>query len=267
MVRARKRFGQHFLHDQYVINRIIENIDLDSGLPLVEIGPGLGALTIPLLQYTDTLHAIEIDNDLADRLEQIDHAKGKLIIYRGDVLKFDFCSSFENKINVVGNLPYNISTPLLFHMLGHITCINQMIFMLQKEVADRICAEPGTHDYGRLTIMVQSICKVEQLFDVSAGSFNPPPKVKSSVIKLTQADNAGIKIDDRDIFSRIVRTAFSKRRKTIRNALKEFVNEQEIIVSGALPTARPEELSIEIFARLANTIYHRHSGREQVEKE
>jgi len=255
MVKARKRFGQHFLHDQHVIHRIIETLDLDSDLTLVEIGPGPGALTIPLLARINTLHVVEIDNDLSDYLEQACQGKGNLVIHRGDVLKFNFCAKFQGKINVVGNLPYNISTPLLFHMLDQISCINQMVFMLQKEVADRICAVPGTRDYGRLTIMIQSMCDAEHLFDVGASSFSPPPKVESSVIKLSAATSAGIKIYDRDIFSRIVRAAFSKRRKTIRNALRDYVNAEEIIAAGIIPSARPEVLSVETFAKLANTVY------------
>jgi 16S rRNA (adenine1518-N6/adenine1519-N6)-dimethyltransferase len=255
MIRPRKRFGQHFLHDHYVIDRIIESINLDTTATLVEIGPGQGALTIPLLARAQSLHVIEIDKDLADYLENTCQNKGQLFMHRGDVLKFDFCSSFPGKLTIVGNLPYNISTPLLFHMLDQISCIEQMVFMLQKEVADRICAEPGSGDYGRLTIMIQSLCQVEHLFDVDAESFNPPPKVKSSVIRLSPARPLQTAIHDRDIFSRLVRTAFSKRRKTIRNALKDLVSEEQIIAVGVLPSARPEELSVETFARLANTIH------------
>ncbi|MEX2353757.1 MAG: 16S rRNA (adenine(1518)-N(6)/adenine(1519)-N(6))-dimethyltransferase RsmA, partial [Gammaproteobacteria bacterium] len=251
----RKRFGQHFLHDKHVIDRIIDNINLESDTSLVEIGPGRGALTLPLLARKSPLHVIEIDNDLADRLETGNNQNGQLIVYRGDALKFDFCKMLPGRLTIVGNLPYNISTPLLFHLLRHTSCIDEMLFMLQKEVADRICANPGASDYGRLSIMVQSVCRVQHLFDVSAASFTPPPKVESSIIRLSPANDLATTISDYQLFSIIVRTAFSKRRKTIRNALKNLATEEMIVAAGVSPDSRPEQLSVQTYADLANIIH------------
>jgi len=254
--KPRKRFGQHFLHDKHVISRIVDNINVKSGCTLVEIGPGRGALTLPLLTQVNHLHVIEIDNDLADKLEKNCAENEQLILHRGDALKFDFCTRIPGKLVIIGNLPYNISTPLLFHLLHHVLCIEHMVFMLQKEVADRICAEPGSRDYGRLSIMVQSQCHTEQLFDVDPGSFSPAPRVKSSVIRLTPASNPELKINDWKLFGDIVRTAFSKRRKTIRNALKNFLDEKEIVAAGIISSSRPEQLSVETYIRLANRLHH-----------
>ena len=153
-IRARKRFGQHFLHDAHVIEKIIDQIDCDANQTLVEIGPGTGALTRPLLARVPRLHVIEIDRDLAERLATQYAAEGKLVVHCEDVLQIDFCNRFPGKLTVIGNLPYNISTPLMFHLLEQSACIEQMIFMVQKEVAVRLCAEPGSSDYGRLSIMV-----------------------------------------------------------------------------------------------------------------
>jgi len=258
MVRARKRFGQHFLHDRNVIDHIIDHVEIREGQTLVEIGPGTGALTIPLLARASKLHVIEIDTDLAGLLETRFGADGKLVIYREDVLKFDFCSRFAGKLTIIGNLPYNISTPLLFHLLDQSVCIDQMIFMLQKEVADRICAGPGTGDYGRLSIMVQSVCRVEWLLHVSADSFRPPPRVESAVIKLYPDRHTENKIEDRKLFNNLVRTAFSKRRKTIRNALKTFVTEELLREAGINPSCRPEEIPVETYIRLANLVHGNH---------
>lgn len=252
--RARKRFGQHFLHDPHVIQRIIDNITIDSGNRLIEIGPGTGALTYPLLKRTSTLDVIEIDHDLADRLEQSGHEK-KLHVHREDVLKFDFCKRFKGKLNIVGNLPYNISTPVLFHLLDHLACIDEMILMLQKEVAERICAGPGSHEYGRLSIMLQSMCVATRLFTVRPGSFTPVPKVESAVIRLVPRGPTETTINDRVLFSRLVRTAFSYRRKTMRNALKGHATETELIEAGIDPGSRPEVIAVDTFALLANILH------------
>jgi len=252
-VRARKRFGQHFLHDKNVITRIINQINLQPAQTMVEIGPGTGALTFPLLEQVAKLHAIEIDRDLAQLLQTRVPAD-RLTIHCVDVLKFEFCKHFESRLNVVGNLPYNISTPLIFHLLDQASCIDQMIFMLQKEVAERICAEPGSNEYGRLSIMVQSQCQVEWLFNVSADSFSPPPKVESAVIKLYPGKHTCSSINDRKLFNELVRTAFSKRRKTIRNALKSLVPEQILLDSGITLSSRPEELPVETYINLANAL-------------
>jgi len=255
VVRARKRFGQHFLHDRNVIDSIINHVEFREDQTLVEIGPGTGALTMPLLARARKLHVIEIDVDLAGLLDTRFGADGKLVIYREDVLKFDFCSRIAGKLTIIGNLPYNISTPLLFHLLGQAACVEQMIFMLQKEVADRICAEPGTGDYGRLSIMIQSVCRVEWLLNVSADSFTPPPKVESAVIKLYPDRHTEHKIEDRKLFNDLVRTAFSKRRKTIRNALKSVVTEELMQDAGIDPSSRPEEIPVVTYIKLANLIH------------
>ncbi len=254
-IRARKRFGQHFLHDSNVIDNIVNHVEFRPDQTLVEIGPGTGALTLPLLARADQLHVIEIDTDLARLLQTRLADNNKLIIHREDVLKFDFCSRFSGKLTIIGNLPYNISTPLLFHLLDQASCIEQMIFMLQKEVADRICAEPGSGDYGRLSIMIQSLCRVEWLLNVSADSFSPPPKVESAVIKLYPEQRPGNMISDRKLFKDLVRIAFNKRRKTIRNALKSVVSDVTLIDVGINPSSRPEEIPVEIYIKLANAMY------------
>jgi len=251
--RSRKRFGQHFLHDRNVVERIIDIVDFSPGKTLVEIGPGRGVLTAPLLERSGTLHAIEVDRDLAGELGRSLAAGGEgLILYCEDALKFDFSRRIRGKLNIVGNLPYNISTPLLFHLLDHLGCIDQMVLMLQNEVADRICADPGNREYGRLSIMVQSLCEVRKLCSVSAGAFNPPPKVESAVIELTPHRRSGHVIRDYKWFSRIVRTAFSQRRKTVRNALKQYVDEKDLADAGIPPSSRPEQIPVSTYIRLAN---------------
>lgn len=254
-IRARKRFGQHFLHDTRVIEKIIDRIDCTAERTLIEIGPGTGALTGPLLARVPKLHVIEIDRDLAQRLETRYAAEGKLVVHCEDVLQIDFCNRFPGTLTVIGNLPYNISTPLMFHLLEHSACIGQMIFMVQKEVAVRLCAEPGSGDYGRLSIMVQAVCQVDYLFSVGAGSFNPPPRVESAVIRLLPQPLHGAQIHDRKLFNDLVRTAFSKRRKTIRNALKSLVTETSLHTAGILPESRPEEIAVQTWIELANIVY------------
>lgn len=253
-IRARKRFGQHFLHDQRVINRIIDAIDIGSNSTLVEIGPGTGALTRPLLARVPVLHVIEIDRDLADLLEKQPPQDGQLIVHRADVLEVDLCKLIPDRLTVVGNLPYNISTPLMFHLLEQSDCIDRMIFMVQKEVADRLAAEPGSGDYGRLSVMVQSVCRVEYLFSVSAGSFSPPPKVESAVISIVPEPFQGLPIHNRKLFADLVRTAFTKRRKTIRNALKTLASEEMLTQAGIELSVRPEEISVADYILLANIL-------------
>ena len=252
--KPRQRFAQHFLHDQSIIQRIIEALDLVDSSTVVEIGPGRGALTLPLLESLPKLVVIEIDRDLANHLRQTTEHTDKLNLYNVNALKFDFTREVGGRIQVVGNLPYNISTPLLFHLLDHIKCIDQMLLMLQKEVADRICATPGSREYGRLTIMVQSVCEVQQLFNVGPGSFTPQPKVESSVIKLLPRSKGNLNISDPQLLKNIVRAAFSKRRKTIRNALKGLVKESDILAIGIVPETRPEQISVESFVNLANFV-------------
>jgi len=249
--RPRKRFGQHFLHDRNVIQRIIEALEPAAGSRVIEIGPGRGALTGPLLEVLPTLEVVEIDRDLADILEQSFGDSGRLTVHRGNVLKFDFCAGGATPVRVVGNLPYNISTPLLFHLLDQQDCIEVMLVMLQKEVARRICAGPGSRDYGRLSVMIQASCAVETLFDVGRDAFTPAPRVDSAVIRLRPHAGDGPDIGDRRQFARLVRTAFSRHRKTLRNGLKGLLDTDDFEAAGIDPETRPETLPVEAFARLA----------------
>lgn len=253
---ARKRFGQNFLHDQQVINRIISRFHPENGQFIVEIGPGLGALTWPLLEQVDRLHAIELDRDLVARLESDPRNSGHLHIHQLDALKFDFSTlvSPPEKLRIIGNLPYNISTPLLFHLLEFAPVVEDMMFMLQKEVVQRITAGPGGKNYGRLSVMLQSQCRVEKILDVKPGSFSPPPKVDSAVVQLTPYTLPVVDIPDRESFARIVKATFAQRRKTLRNNLKGLLNESEITAAGVDPSARAETLSLEDFSALCRQV-------------
>jgi 16S rRNA (adenine1518-N6/adenine1519-N6)-dimethyltransferase len=253
--RARKRFGQHFLHDKNIIQRIIATINPQRDQTIIEIGPGKGALTVPLLEHLDKLHVIEVDRDLAHALEKKYKAEQKVIIHCLDALTYDFGELGNQHLRIIGNLPYNISTPLIFHLLENNRLIDDMLFMLQEEVIDRICASPGSKDFGRLSVMVQANCHVEKLFTVSPGAFSPPPKVMSAIIKLKPYDKVLSQISDYSCFAHIVKQAFSQRRKTLRNCLKGTLDEQQIINLGITPGARAETLSIESFIQLGNT-YH-----------
>jgi 16S rRNA (adenine1518-N6/adenine1519-N6)-dimethyltransferase len=252
----RKRFGQHFLHDRRYIARIISAFNPQPGEHIVEIGPGLGVLTRELLQRVQSLHAVELDRDLVPRLQQEFATLGNLDIHSADALKFDFCRLVEDdaKLRVIGNLPYNISTPLLFHLLDQSRCIRDMLFMLQKEVVDRMCAQPGGRDYGRLSVMLQWRCQVEKLFDVPPGAFTPPPKVDSSVVQLRPHATPPVTVHDAERFSAIVAGAFSQRRKTLRNTLKGLVSAEQMESIGIDPVRRAETLSLEEFAALANLV-------------
>lgn len=251
----RKRFGQHFLHDRNVINRIIETIQPEPGQTIIEIGPGTGALTLPLLERAGELHVVELDRDLAGRIMEQCKKYGKLHVHNTDVLEFNFCNLAENRVRVVGNLPYNISTPLIFHLLAQLACIHDMIFMLQEEVVDRLSATAGSKTYGRLSVMVQAKCQVKKLFRVGPGAFNPPPKVESAIVKLTPHESSVADIKNYSAFEIIVREAFNQRRKTLRNALGEFLNIGQIESLDIDPGIRPEKLTLQQFAALAN-LYH-----------
>ena len=245
----RKRFGQHFLHDSLVIQRIVHAIDPQPSEIIIEIGPGLGALTLPLLNTKANLQAVEFDRDLISFWEQ---KYPQLQIHACDALRFDFAKvSHDQKIKVVGNLPYNISTPLIFHLLDQISAISEMVFMVQKEVADRLVATPNERsDYGRLSIMVQCFCEVETLFQVGAGAFNPPPKVESAVIRLVPHQKPLLNVEEVPHFSRFITQAFSQRRKTLRNNLKGLVDETIFLNAHIDQSARPETLSLHDFLRL-----------------
>lgn len=251
---ARKRFGQHFLHDPGVIERIVAAFDPRPGETVVEIGPGLGALTLPLLDRTHVLHAIELDRDLAARLPGLVTGHGQLVLHQADALRFDFMALAQRqRLRVIGNLPYNISTPLLFHVLDHAPAISDMLFMVQKEVADRMAAAPGTKDYGRLSVMLQWRLQVEHLFDVGPGAFRPPPKVWSSVVHLRPRPTAGIVDVEPKQFGRVVQAAFAQRRKTLRNSLRGIVDAQGFARAGVNPARRPETLTLEEFAALTES--------------
>ena len=254
--RARKRFGQNFLHDPAIIERMLQAIAPQTEDLIVEIGPGQGALTIPLLKRHGALTAIELDYDLIPLLEDKCQGLGKLDLHQADAMKFDYQSlaTAGHKLRIVGNLPYNISTPILFHLAEHAPCIQDMHVLLQKEVAHRIAAQPGGKDYGRLSIMMQCTFKTELLFDVPPGAFNPPPKVYSTFLHLTPHALPVVSIDKPDSLSIIVTAAFSQRRKTIRNSLKNLLSEAQIVYAGIKPDRRPETLTLQEFAALANML-------------
>lgn len=251
MVFARKRFGQNFLHDTHVIDQILEAIDPQVGQALVEIGPGRGALTAGLLTAAQRLDAIEIDRDLAAELRQR-FPGDDLSLHVTDALKFDFAAlanERRQRLRIIGNLPYNISTPLLFHLLAAHEAIQDLHIMLQREVIERICAAPGSGDYGRLTVMLAPWVVAEHLFDVGPSSFRPAPEVWSAVARLTVRQKPAFEVDAR--YARVVSAAFSQRRKTLRNALRALLDAKTIESCGVDPGARPETLTPAEFATLA----------------
>ena len=252
--RPRKRFGQNFLHDANIIARIVDTINPKPEQQLVEIGPGQGALTSVLLERIKHLDVIELDRDLVTLLEKQFPHHEQLTIHSADALRFDYCQLAKEKIRLIGNLPYNISTPLIFHLLEQRHCIHDMHFMLQKEVVERMAAQPSTRAYGRLTIMVQLFCQVEKLFTVPPGAFNPPPKVDSMIVRLVPYEAPQYEIKNQKLLREIVNQAFSQRRKTIRNALKTMLTEDQIHSVGIEPGARPETIPIQGFVNLANLL-------------
>lgn len=252
----RKRFGQNFLHDPGVIRGILAAIHPKAGERVAEIGPGLGALTAPLLDALGELDVVELDRDLIPHLQQQFADSGELHIHNTDALRFNFCSLVPQgeSLRVVGNLPYNISTPLIFHLLEQSHCIRDMHFMLQKEVVDRLAAEPGSGDYGRLSVMVQYHCRVERLFNVPPGAFNPPPKVYSAIVRLTPYREKPVTVRDEACLIRLVAQAFGQRRKTLRNNLKPLIDSTAIEAFGIDPGRRPETLTLLEFAMLADAL-------------
>ncbi len=250
---TKKRFGQHFLHDPLVIEKIIATIAPQPGEQLVEIGPGLGAITLPLLNAIGHLQAVELDRDVIPPLRERATVHGELIVHQGDALKFDFTAlaTANKKLRLVGNLPYNVSTPLLFHFLNQRAVITDMHFMLQKEVVDRMAAAPGGRDYGRLTVMLAAYCTVTPLFTIGRGAFQPPPKVESAFVRLVPHTTPPFPIPDPARFKQVVTQAFTRRRKTLRNALAGLVAAEAITAAGLDPQQRPETLTPADFARLA----------------
>lgn len=253
-MQARKRFGQHFLHEKFIIEKIISAINPNKKDHMLEIGPGLGALTQQLLPQLNQLVVVELDKDLIPLLEKNCASLGKLIIYQADALKFDLRSITKSNIRwrIVGNLPYNISTPLLFHLLAHVDVIQDMHFMLQKEVVERIVAAPGNAEYGRLSVMLQYYCQVEKLFIVKAGAFNPPPRVDSAIIRLIPYKTPPWQTNDPVLFTKIVQAAFSHRRKMLRNNLGKFIQVKQFERLGINPEQRPEQLSVMDYVKLSN---------------
>lgn len=247
----RKRFGQNFLQDKNIVDKILLAIRAAPDDVIVEIGPGRGALTLPLLQQVKQLHVVEIDRDLIEwwQSQQLHN----LHLHAADALKFDFNTIYnKQRLRVIGNLPYNISTPLLFHLFDYIDHIRDMHFMLQKEVVERMTATPGGKEYGRLSIMVQYYCHAERLFIVPPGAFFPPPKVESAIVRLQpRADRPNC---DPNKLAMLVQQAFSQRRKTLRNCLKQVLDTDTIIAAGIDPGARPETLSLDQFVRLTQLL-------------
>jgi 16S rRNA (adenine1518-N6/adenine1519-N6)-dimethyltransferase len=248
----RRRFGQHFLHDPRVIARIVAAIDPRPDDALVEIGPGLGALTAPLLERVAQLHVVEIDRDLAERLRAA-YPVERLAVHMGDALEFDF-AALPAPLRVVGNLPYNISTPLLFRIAAFAPRLRDLHFMLQREVVDRMVAAPSTPDYGRLSIMLQYRFEIAKCFDVGPGAFRPPPQVDSAIVRLVPRPAAALGACDVDTLARVVTAAFTKRRKTLRNALSGVIDEPGMHSLGIDPRLRPENLAVDEYVRIANAI-------------
>ncbi len=249
----KKNLGQHFLADRSYIDRIVMAVNPKPGDRLVEIGPGQGAITFPLLRKHGELTVIEFDRDLITPLMEASEGVGRLTIIHKDVLQVDFSklAGDEGPLRLVGNLPYNISSPILFHALEHAGAVQDMHFMLQKEVVDRMAADPGSKVYGRLSVMLQAYCSVTSLFDVPPGAFRPPPKVDSAVVRLVPKPAADIGIADPALFERVVRDAFGQRRKTLRNALSQVCTGADIEAAGLRPDARAEQLAVADFVRLA----------------
>ncbi|HEX4480912.1 MAG TPA: 16S rRNA (adenine(1518)-N(6)/adenine(1519)-N(6))-dimethyltransferase RsmA [Rudaea sp.] len=247
----RKRFGQHFLHDAGILKRIVECISPKPDERVVEIGPGEGALTLPLLRAAGKLTAIELDRDLIEPLRQKARGVGELEIISADVLTVDFSALSDGRpLRIVGNLPYNISTPILFHCLDYAAAISDMHFMLQKEVVDRMAAAPGSKVYGRLSVMLQFRCSVEPLLHVPPTAFRPPPKVDSAVVRLVPHATATLPDIDAKLLGTVVRAAFGQRRKTLSNALRDVATSADIEAAGIDPRARAEQIPVEGFVNL-----------------
>lgn len=254
MHKAKKRFGQNFLVDEQIIADIVAAIRPEAADNMVEIGPGMGALTRPLLQRLNHLHVVEIDRDIIVRLAHDypqDNPASKLTIHAGDALEFDF-AALPAPLRIVGNLPYNISSPLLFHFAVYAERIKDMHFMLQNEVVERMVAEPSTPEYGRLSVMLQYRFQMEKLLDVPPQSFRPAPKVDSAVVRMIPLSAAGIAVGNEKLFAAVVSAAFGQRRKTLRNALRDYLDEADFVRLEMDPTLRAENLCVTEFSRMVN---------------
>ena len=248
--KAKKRFGQNFLVDERIIDDIVRAIRPVHDDNMVEIGPGLGALTRPLLQSLEHLHVVEIDRDIIARLKA-NYPRDKLVIHEGDALKFDF-AQLPAPLRIVGNLPYNISSPLLFHFADYADRIVDMHFMLQDEVVERMVAAPSTPQYGRLSVMLQYRFYMEKLLDVPPQSFRPAPKVNSAIVRMIPLQQNRITVNDEHLFAEVVAAAFGQRRKTLRNTLKAYLSEADFAQLGIDAQLRAENLGVEAFVRIAN---------------
>ena len=249
---ARKRFGQNFLQDSRIIADIVQAVRPQPADTVVEIGPGLGAITEPLAAKLDCLHVCEIDRDIIGYLKTRPYA-GKLVIHEGDVLQFDF-ASVPGRKKIVGNLPYNISTPLLFHLSRYAGEVEDMHFMLQKEVVERMVAGPGSNDFGRLSVMLQYFFEMEKLLDVPPEAFSPAPKVDSAVVRLIPAKYRIGQAQDFEQFAALVKQAFHQRRKTIRNNLKGLADDDDLQAAGISPQERAEHIAPEKYVALTNLL-------------
>lgn len=254
--RARKRFGQNFLHDQGIIHRIAKTINAKDSDHIVEIGPGQGALTADILVSGCLLDAIELDRDLIPILQHRFAGQDRFQLQQGDALNFDFSSLQHSgeKLRVVGNLPYNISTPLIFHLLEQQQLIQDMHFMLQLEVVNRLAAVPGNKTYGRLSVMSQYYCNVQSMFEVPPEAFTPKPKVQSAIVRLTPHAQLPYPADDVRTLQSVLRNAFNQRRKTLRNSLKNDLSGEQLEALDIDPSARPETLTLQQFVRISNAV-------------
>ena len=256
---AKKHLGQNFLHERGVIDKIVQAVNPQPGDAIVEIGPGQGALTFPLLKKHGELTAIEFDRDLHAPLQAAAREHGALRLIEGDVLGVDFTAlarelAGDGQIRLVGNLPYNLSSPILFHALDHAPAIRDMHFMLQKEVVERMAAGPGSKVFGRLSVMLQAYCAVTPLFIVPPGAFKPAPKVDSAVVRLVPKPADKVEVIDHRTFANVVRAAFGQRRKTLRNALNGVADPARIEAAGLRADARAEQVEVTGFVRLANLL-------------
>lgn len=259
--RPRKRFGQNFLKDEQVIHNIVSSLNIQPEDRVIEIGPGLGALTKPLLKILDRLEVIELDRDLAEKLKVFAKVQGltpQLIVHQADALKFDYSQFIHpelgmKKLRLLGNLPYNISTPLIFHLLKFCPLIQDMHFMLQQELVDRIAATPNNKHYGKLTVMLQYACKATQLFSVPKEAFYPAPKVQSAIIRLVPYESPPYPAKNLEVLREITGAAFNQRRKTLANSLKNYLSKEDFIHLDIDPSSRPEQLTVEQFVRIANS--------------
>ena len=254
---AKKRFGQNFLHDEHVIDCIVAAIHPKKDQTMVEIGPGLGALTEPVASLIDKLNVVELDKDLAKRLESHPVIRDKLTIHQADAMRFDFSTLIEDgkKLRIFGNLPYNISSPFMFHLFSFANKVQDMHFMLQKEVVNRLAASPGTKAFGRLSVMAQYYCAITPVLEVPPGAFKPAPKVDSAVVRLEPYDQLPFLAHDVTVLNKVCTMAFNQKRKTLRNSLKKLFTDTQMEALDIDPNNRPETITVEQYVKLANWLY------------